>query len=78
MQNNIGISCYQFLLEMEAENYKINEMIMAPRFAKLLNESADETDFSIHRIKTIEAVSEFVDNLFNNYKNLFSHLLSHQ
>ena len=69
---NIGIMCYQSLLEMEAENQKINEMIMAPKFAKLLDESVDEADFAIHRDKTIETVSEFVNKSFENSKNLLN------
>lgn len=64
--NNIGIKCYQTLLEMEVKNQKINEMIMAPKFAKLLNESVDQTDFKIHKDKTIEMVSEFVNLSINN------------
>ena len=59
MEKNIGIECYEFLIEMEAENQKITEMIMAPKFAKLLNESVDETDLRIHNSKTEETISEF-------------------
>ena len=70
---NIGIECYMSLLEMEAEHHKINEMIMAPKFAKLLNESVDETDFSIHKTKTDKAISEFVNKAMNN---LTTHLTS--
>ena len=68
--NEIGIKCYQSLLEMEVENQKINELIMAPKFAKLLNESVDQTDFNIHKAKTIEIVSEFVDKSISNNSNL--------
>lgn len=68
--NEIGIKCYQTLLEMEVENQKINELIMAPKFAKLLNESVDQTDFVIHKNKTIEIVSEFVDKSISNTNRL--------
>ena len=68
--NEIGIKCYQSLFEMEVENQKINELIMAPKFAKLLNESVDQTDFNIHKTKTIEIVSEFVDKSISNNSNL--------
>ena len=71
--NNIGINCYLSLLEMEAEHQKINEMIMAPKFAKLLNESVDESDFSIHKAETTKVVSEFVNKAMNN---LSTHLTS--
>lgn len=70
MENNIGIASYQFLIEMETENHKINEMIMAPRFAKLLDESVDETDFAIHKSKTKEIISEFVNKSFENLLNV--------
>lgn len=70
MENNIGIIGYQFLIEMETENHKINEMIMAPRFAKLLDESVDATDFAIHKSKTKELISEFVNKSFENLLNV--------
>lgn len=66
MENNTGIMCYQFLIEMETEHQKINEMIMAPKFAKALNESVDATDFAIHKAKTNEVISEFVNKAFDN------------
>ena len=66
MEKNIAIKCYQTLLLMESEHYKINEMIMAPKFAKLLNESVDEDDFKLHTAKTIEIVSEFVNKAFDS------------
>lgn len=66
MENNTGIMTYQFLIEMETEHQKINEMIMAPKFAKALNESVDATDFAIHYSKTNELISEFVDKAFDN------------
>lgn len=70
--NNIAVKCYQSLLEMETENQKINEMIIAPKFAKLLNESADADDYAIHRTKTIETVSEFVNKAFDSMISLLS------
>ena len=66
MENNIGVTCYQFLIEMETENHKINEMIMAPKFAKLLDESVDADDFAIHKSKTKELIAEFVNKSFDN------------
>lgn len=66
MENNTGIMSYQFLIEMEAEHQKINEMIMAPKFAKLLKESVDEVDYNIHKTKTNELITEFVDKAFSN------------
>ena len=66
MENNTGIMTYQFLIEMENQNQKIHEMIMAPKFAKALNEAVDETDFAIHTSKTNEFISEFVNKAFDN------------
>jgi hypothetical protein len=57
---------------METENHKITEMIMAPKFAKLLNESVDQDDFEIHKTKTIELVSEFVNKSFENASNILT------
>ena len=69
MENNIGIKCYQHLLMMEDKNHKINEMIMAPKFAKLL-ESVDETDINIHKSKTCEFISEFVNESIGNMSEI--------
>lgn len=66
MENNTGIMAYQFLIEMENEHHRISEMIMAPKFAKALNEAVDETDFAIHTSKTNELISEFVNKAFDN------------
>ena len=66
MENNTGIMAYQFLIEMENEHHRISEMIMAPKFAKALNEAVDETDFAIHTSKTNEFISEFVNKAFDN------------
>ena len=66
MENNTGIMAYQFLIEMENEHHRISEMIMAPKFAKALNEAVDEEDFAIHTSKTNEFISEFVNKAFDN------------
>ena len=66
MENNTGIMAYQFLIEMETEHHRISEMIMAPKFAKALNEAEDEEDFAIHTSKTNEFISEFVNKAFDN------------
>lgn len=66
MENNTGIMAYQFLIEMETEHHRISEMIMAPKFAKALNEAVDEEDFAIHTSKTNEFISEFVNKAFDN------------
>ena len=66
MGNNTGIMCYQFLMEMEAEHQKIKEMMIAPKFAKLLKESVDEVDQKLHRSKTNELITEFVTKSFDN------------
>ena len=66
MEKNTGIMAYQFLIEMETEHHKINEMIMAPKFAKALNEAVDAEDFKIHNSKTKELISEFVEKAFDN------------
>lgn len=72
MENNTGIMSYQFLIEMENQNQKIHEMIMAPKFAKALNESVDATDFAIHNSKTKELISEFVEKAFENTEKVLS------
>lgn len=77
MENNVGIMCYMSLLEMETEHQKINEMIMAPKFAKLLTESVDKDDFIVHRNKTIEMVSEFVNKSFKNTNDLVNTINEH-
>lgn len=63
---NISTMCYKYLIEMETENQKINEMIMAPKFAKLLNESVDQDDLVIHKSETNKLVSEFVNKSIDN------------
>lgn len=68
--NNLAVMCYQSLIEAENKHHQINEMIMAPRFAKLLNESVDPTDFEIHKSKTNELISEFVSESFDNMEKL--------